>query len=155
MSTKSKDVSKLEFTNLTSIPMFKIALQNQNLDNNIMSCRNFPLDSGASPTLISTLTCTALLIFGPKPNFGPATDWGGAGGSQRKQHPGGHGQNLQALLNKSCFSFSLIPHISSLKRKCNQGSSFPKRHSNRPGAESQQLLTITKLLSIRKFLCRR
>lgn len=137
MGTKSKGPSKLEFTNLTSSPMFKITLQNQNLDNNITPCQNFPLNPGAISNLKSSPTCTTLLILGSNLNFGPGLD----GGKSEEAAPGGHGQNLQALLNKSCFSFSLTPHISSLKRKCNQGSSFPERHSNRPGAKSEQLLT--------------
>lgn len=129
---------KLEFTNLTSNPLCKITLQNQILDNNIMPCQNWPLNPGAISSLKSSPAYTMLLIWGPNLNFEPGLDWG----KPEEAAPGGHGQNLQALLNKSCFSFSLTPHISSLKRKCNQGSRFfPKRHSNRPGAKSEQLLT--------------
>lgn len=117
---KIYNMPKLEFTNLTSNPICKITLRNQILDNNIMACQNLPLNPGAISSLKSSPACTMLLIWGPNLNFEPGLDWG----KPEEVAPGGHGQNLQALLNKSCFSFSLTLHISSLKRKCNQGSRF-------------------------------
>lgn len=96
------------------------------------------LNPGTISSLRASPACTVLLIWDPILNFEPGLDWR----KPEEAAPGGHRQNLQALLNKSCFSFSLTPHTSSLKRKCNQGSHFfPKRHSNRPGAKSEQLLT--------------
>lgn len=124
--------------------MFKITLQNQNLDNNITPFQSLRLNPGAISNLKSSPTYITDDV-GPKSEFWTRTGW-----EVRGSGTGRSWAESASFAKQKLFFFLLNTTYILLKRKCNQGSSFPK------DIPIAQVLSLSScwLLSIRKFRCR-